>query len=176
MFVLSFFFLPPAWCDFVDGRFYVAPTIYYQSLFTDSSDLHFEGAFPGIAMGYNDYLYPYLMVGAELFGTGAPWGFNNKSQNGVSIRPKYTWGGSVSFGMPLEDSLAFYLRFGLVSSKFDRIPESQSAWSAGIGVMNDLGCNWNFRAEYNYLQYKRIHGVGAIRSHLLAVAVMYTFG
>lgn len=157
------------------GHFYIAPTLYYQSIF-NSDDTRYEGIAPGASLGYGDAVYPWLNLAAELFATFESVSLNNKAQLGISLKPRYNWGGSVVANLPFDEQVSFLLRLGLLSTKFQKIEVSKTAWQVGAGLVVNMSCNWDFRAEYDYLMYGRIENVGAPRAGMIAVALVYSFG
>lgn len=152
---------------------YVGPSLNYESI--SSNGLRYEGLRPMIVAGYGNVFRSWLYFAMEAFLGSKSIDINNKSGDGISLRTSYAYGGSFIPGVFLDDQILGYIRLGLISTKFTQLDIKKSGYEAGLGIEAKMIDCWNIRAEYDYVSYNSIAGLGHLKAGEYNLAVIYRF-
>ncbi|MEO8402145.1 MAG: outer membrane beta-barrel protein [Gammaproteobacteria bacterium] len=156
-----------------------------------------NGVFGGFFAGVGTDLTPQFYLAGEIFGDGSSANTSTKTINtgtvpaSVSMRLRYSYGGSIIPGYNINPAALVYLRLGGIRSRFDFhqtvVPsyatsnlskKTVTGGQLGIGLQGNFSNNWSVRGEYDYTSYRSFNSFGNIicaRDNLINVGVLYNF-
>ncbi len=153
------------------GSFYLGPSLIYQNTYTRL--LRYESFNPGGFFGYGSVIQESMYFGGELFANVRTESFNNKTNNNLDLKNKYSYGFSLIPGFFFDPTFMGYARIGFIQTRFNQPSSTKNGWQFGGGLEMSLTSNWNARAEFDYIKYQALTKVigspGAIQFGLSAV-------
>lgn len=159
--------------SFTYAGFYLGPSLAYNHYYVQSAS--YEGVLPQLSVGYSTLTNEWIYVAAELFGNVKGWKIHNSSVNNLNVRPRYSMGASLLPGLILDPLVLVYIRLGTIYTRFDQSGAMRNAYQIGGGLQYKISDTWEARAEYDYMQYNHLSGLGSPRAGAAMVGLVYYF-
>lgn len=155
---------------------YIAPTAVWDSFY--ANPIRYEGLSAKLTLGIGpNFNSPFTLAIEGWVDPIKPWTHTNNTFGVASLKPSYSYGGDIVPGYQLDDYLHAFVRLGVLSTKFDSLNVSLTAWQAGAGIDVAFTCGspWRLRGEWNYSRYRSTATVGVIEDGQYGVGFVYQF-
>lgn len=158
--------------------FYIAPGLSYDDT-TESTDLiTFQGLNPRIAMGIAGINLYGVGFGLEVFGNPLqPITIHNITNTDQTLKPDWSYGGSIIPSFNLDDVISIYLRGGVIYTGFPNLNNTRlMGLQMGVGAEALLWGPWSGRIEYIRSNYRHTDGLSNIHTDAGLATLVYRFG
>lgn len=159
------------------ATFYIAPSAVWDSFY--ANPIRYEGLSAKITVGVGliTFQSPFTIAIEGWVDPIKPYTHTNNTFGIVSLKPSYSYGASLLPGYNLDDYIHVFLRLGVLSTKFDNLNETLTAWQAGAGADIAFSCysRWRLRGEWNFAKYRSTSRVGVIEDGQYSAGFVYRF-
>jgi opacity protein-like surface antigen len=150
-----------------------SPRVNYTG--TPTNYIGIEGT---VSLGYGALLKQKWYVAAEIFG-GDSLQIKDDKASGFrphgGVKTAGSYGISVIPGFMISDHVLTYFRLGLLNTGFSDQGTDKTGGQFGIGGQTSIAKKWDLRAEYVYISYRHVPGIGKANSDQFNVGIVYKF-